>query len=75
MSETPHTKTPTLWFIGQPAGGTNFFQVIIGMNFAQKKEVNYKGLGKMALYWVLTFPMAALLAGFIYYGFNLFGLF
>jgi PiT family inorganic phosphate transporter len=48
---------------------------IIGMNVAQKKEVNYSGLGKMALFWVLTFPMAAVLAGFIYYGFNLFGLF
>ncbi len=48
---------------------------IIGMNLAQKKEVNYSGLGKMALYWVLTFPMAAVLAGFIYYGFISFGLY
>lgn len=47
---------------------------IIGMSLAQKKEVDYKGLGKMAIYWVLTFPVAAILAGFIYFGFNLFGL-
>lgn len=47
---------------------------IIGMSLAQKKEVDYKGLGKMAIYWVLTFPIAAILAGFIYFGFNLFGL-
>ncbi len=47
---------------------------IIGMNIAQKKEVDYKGLGKMAVFWVLTFPIAALLAGTIYYGFVSFGL-
>jgi len=47
---------------------------IIGMSLAQKKEVDYKGLGKMAIYWVLTFPVAAILAGFIYFGLNLFGL-
>jgi len=47
---------------------------IIGMGLAQKKEVDYKGLGKMGVYWVLTFPIAATLAGFIYFGFNLFGL-
>jgi PiT family inorganic phosphate transporter len=47
---------------------------IIGMSLAQKKEVDYKGLGKMGLYWVLTFPIAAILAGFIYYGLRLFGL-
>jgi phosphate/sulfate permease len=28
----------------------------------------------MAVYWVLTFPVAAILAGVIYFGFNLFGL-
>jgi phosphate/sulfate permease len=44
------------------------------MSLAQKKEVDYKSLGKMALYWVLTFPVAALLGGVIYFGFNLFGL-
>ncbi len=47
---------------------------IIGMSLAQKKEVDYKGLGKMGLYWVLTFPIAALLAGFIYVGLSSFGL-
>ena len=47
---------------------------IIGMSVAQRKEVDYKGLGKMAIYWVLTFPVAAILAGLIYFGFNLFGL-
>jgi len=47
---------------------------IIGMNVAQKKEVNYRGLGKMALFWVLTFPMAAAFAGLLYYGFLSFGL-
>ena len=47
---------------------------IIGMSVAQRKEVDYKGLGKMAIYWILTFPVAAILAGFIYFGFNLFGL-
>ena len=47
---------------------------IIGMSLAQKKEIDLKGLGKMAIYWILTFPVAAILAGFIYFGFNLFGL-
>ncbi|MHA1460598.1 MAG: inorganic phosphate transporter [Promethearchaeota archaeon] len=47
---------------------------IIGMSLAQRKEVDYKGLGKMGVYWILTFPVAAILAGFIYFGFNLFGL-
>ena len=47
---------------------------IIGMSLAQKKELDYKGLGKMAAYWFLTFPIAALLAGFIYYILGLFGL-
>jgi len=46
---------------------------IIGMSLAQKKEVDYKGLGKMGIYWVLTFPIAALLAGIIYLGFFSFG--
>lgn len=47
---------------------------IIGLNIAQKKEVDYKGLGKMALFWVLTFPMAAIFAGLLYFGFINFGL-
>lgn len=48
---------------------------IIGMNIAQKKEVDYRGLGKMAIFWVLTFPVAAIVAGFIYIGFVSFGLY
>ena len=48
---------------------------IIGMNIAQKKEVDYKGLGKMGIFWVLTFPIAALFAGFLYFGFISFGLY
>ena len=40
---------------------------IIGMNLAQKKEVEYKSIGKMGIFWVLTFPIAAFLAGVIYY--------
>jgi PiT family inorganic phosphate transporter len=47
---------------------------IIGMSLAQKKEVDYKGLARMGVYWVLTFPVAALLAGFLYYILSLFGL-
>ncbi len=47
---------------------------IIGMSLSQKKEIKYKELGKMGVYWVLTFPIAAALAGFLYFGFNLFGL-
>ena len=48
---------------------------IIGMNLAQKKEVDYRGLGKMFIFWVLTFPIAALFAGFLYFGFISFGLY
>ncbi len=47
---------------------------IIGLSVAQKKEVDYKGLGKMGIFWILTFPIAAILAGFIYSGFIYFGL-
>lgn len=47
---------------------------IIGMSIAQKKEVDFKGLGKMGIYWVLTFPIAALLAGFLYYSLSAIGL-
>ncbi len=47
---------------------------ILGMSLAQRKEVDYKGLVIMGMYWILTFPVAAILAGFIYFGFNLFGL-
>ncbi len=47
---------------------------IIGLSLAQKKEIDYRGLGKMGLYWVLTFPIAAFLAGFLYFIFSSFGL-
>jgi PiT family inorganic phosphate transporter len=47
---------------------------IIGMSISQKKEVDYRGLGKMGLYWVLTFPVAALLSGFLYFILSSFGL-
>lgn len=46
---------------------------IIGLSMAQKKEVDKKSLGKMGIYWVLTFPIAAILAGFIYFGLSMFG--
>ncbi|MFO8020452.1 MAG: anion permease [Promethearchaeia archaeon] len=48
---------------------------IIGMNFAQRREVDYTAIGKMAIYWFLTFPVAAIFAGFIYTGFIQFGLY
>ncbi|MHA1884583.1 MAG: anion permease [Promethearchaeota archaeon] len=47
---------------------------IVGLSIAQKKEIDYKGLGKMGLYWLLTFPVAALLAGFLYFVLSAFGL-
>jgi PiT family inorganic phosphate transporter len=47
---------------------------IIGLSIAQKKEIDYKGLGKMGLYWVLTFPIAAILAGYLYFILSSFGL-
>ncbi len=46
---------------------------IIGLNAAQKKEVDYKGIGKMAIYWVLTLPIAGIFAGLLYFGFISFG--
>ena len=41
---------------------------IIGMNLTQKKEIDTKSLGRMAIYWVLTFPIAAIMAGLLYFG-------
>ncbi|TFF96511.1 MAG: inorganic phosphate transporter [Promethearchaeota archaeon] len=46
---------------------------IIGLNLSQKKEIDKKGIAKMGAYWFLTFPVAAVLAGFIYWVFILFG--
>ncbi|KKN19194.1 hypothetical protein LCGC14_0948140 [marine sediment metagenome] len=48
---------------------------ILGLNRAQKKEVDYKGLGKMVIFWVLTLPIAAIIGGLIYLGFYMNGLF
>jgi len=47
---------------------------ILGLSLAQKKEIDKKGLAKMGAYWVLTFPLAALLSGFLYIILSLFGL-
>jgi len=47
---------------------------ILGLSFAQKKEVDRRSLSKMGVYWILTFPIAAILAGLIYYGLSIFGL-
>ena len=41
---------------------------IIGINLAQKKEIETKSLSRMAIYWVLTFPIAAISAGLLYFG-------
>ena len=46
---------------------------IISLSIAQKKEIDYRGLGKMGLYWVLTFPVAGLLSGFLYVVLSSFG--
>ncbi len=46
---------------------------IIGMRIAQKKDVAFKDLGKMGIFWVLTFPIASIMAGFLYLGFLSFG--
>ena len=48
---------------------------IIGLNVAQKKEVDIGNLGKMILFWLLTLPVAAIIAGLIYFGFISFGAF
>ena len=47
---------------------------ILGLSLAQKKEIDKRGLAKMGVYWVLTFPLATFLSGFIYVIFNIFGL-
>ena len=48
---------------------------IIGLNVAQKKEMDIGKLGKMFIFWLLTIPVAAIIAGFIYFGFISFGLY
>lgn len=42
---------------------------ILGLNTGQKRETDYKSLGKMAIFWVLTFFIAGILGGMIYFGF------
>lgn len=42
---------------------------IIGLNVAQKKEIDYKAIGRMVFFWIITFPIAAILASIIYFGF------
>ncbi|MHA1256812.1 MAG: inorganic phosphate transporter, partial [Promethearchaeota archaeon] len=42
---------------------------IIGLNVAKRKEIDYKAIGKMVFYWIVTFPIAAILASVIYIGF------
>ena len=46
---------------------------ILGLNLAQQKEIDFKSLAKMGVYWVLTFPIAAILSGLLYYGLNYIG--
>jgi PiT family inorganic phosphate transporter len=46
---------------------------IIGINLAQKKEIETKSLKRMGMYWILTFPIAAIIAGLLYFGFILIG--
>lgn len=47
---------------------------ILGLSIAQKKEIDYKVLGKMAIYWLLTFPIAAILSALLYFGLGSIGL-
>ena len=62
-------------FLGLPVSHSHVIVFcIIGLNLSEKKDIDYRGLGKMGIYWVLTFPIAAILAGFIYFIFNIFGL-
>ena len=61
-------------FLGLPISHSHVIVFcIIGLNLSQKKEIDKKGVLKMALYWLLTFPVAAILSGFIYWIFILFG--
>jgi phosphate/sulfate permease len=62
-------------FMGLPISHSHVIVFcIIGLNLSQKKETDKKGLLKMGAYWVLTFPIAAILAGFIYWNFLIIGL-
>lgn len=46
---------------------------ILGLSIVQKKQVDKKAFLKMAMFWILTFPISACLAGFVYFGFVSFG--
>jgi len=46
---------------------------ILGLSVAQKKQIDVKAFSKMTSFWILTFPISAFLAGFIYFGFFSFG--
>ncbi|TXT57133.1 MAG: putative Sulfate permease CysP [Promethearchaeota archaeon] len=62
-------------FLGLPISHSHVIVFcIIGLNLSQKKEIDKKGILKMGLYWVLTFPVAAILAGLLYWIFIFFGL-
>jgi len=62
-------------FMGLPISHSHVIVFcILGLNLSQKKETDKKGFLKMGAYWVLTFPIAAILAGFIYWIFLLFGI-
>ena len=57
-----------IWFL--PVSHSHVFVFcIIGLNVAQKKEIDYKAIGRMMFYWIITFPIAAILASVIYIGF------
>ena len=73
MSSATILMIATLWALPISHSHVIVF-CIIGMSLAQKKEIDYRGLGKMGLYWVLTFPIAALLSGFLYFILSSFGL-
>jgi PiT family inorganic phosphate transporter len=61
-------------FMGLPISHSHVIVFcIIGLNLSQNKEIDKKGIAKMGVYWVLTFPVAAILAGFIYWFFIFFG--
>lgn len=62
-------------FMGLPISHSHVIVFsILGLNLSQKKETDKKGLLKMGAYWILTFPIAAILAGSIYWIFLLFGI-
>jgi len=61
-----------IWFLPVSHSHVIVF-CILGLNVAQKKEIDYKAIGKMVFYWIITFPIAAGLASIIYFGFIILG--